>query len=107
VRAGLDVHLIATWQLREALQSAERMKKLKVAVRMIGPAKGKLSRHPELAAAVQAEVEAADIVHIHALWEEIQYQAAVAARRMNKPYIIRAAGMLDRWSLAQNKWMKR
>jgi glycosyltransferase involved in cell wall biosynthesis len=49
----------------------------------------------------------ADVVHIHALWEEIHHQAARAARRARVPYLFRPAGMLDPWSLSQGRLRKR
>src|SRR5205823_9103283 len=45
--------------------------------------------------------------HIHALWEEIQHQAATTARGRCVPYIFTPHGMLDPWSLAQGRWKKR
>jgi glycosyltransferase involved in cell wall biosynthesis len=82
-----------------------------VKVELIGPATGKLSRHPGLRAAVDAAVGRADVVHIHALWEEIQHQAARACRRIGKPYVITPHGMLSPWSFSSgsaiNRWGKR
>ena len=83
VRAGLDVRVVATWQFRDAFQSAEKLEALSVGVRMIGPARGKLSRHPDLAANLEEELKSAQVLHIHAVWEEIQHQAARAACRLS------------------------
>ncbi len=49
-----------------------------------------------------------DILHLHGIWEDIQYHAACAARRKGIPYVIRTCGMLDPWSLAnRSKWKKK
>src|SRR5438132_519035 len=74
VRAGLDVGVISTWQEHDAFRSADRLKELGVAVRMVGQARGKLSRHPQLRAALEEQVQAADVVHIHAMWEQMQHE---------------------------------
>ncbi len=58
-------------------------------------------------AALSGGISAADIVHIHGVWEEILYQAAVLAREHDIPYLIRTCGMLDRWSLSQKPLKKR
>src|SRR6185312_14106319 len=88
VRAGLDVRVIATWQERDAFRSAERLAELKVGVRMVGQAHGKLSRHPDLIPALEEELARADVLHVHAVWEEMQHQACRAAQRMSKPYVV-------------------
>lgn len=50
----------------------------------------------------------ADILHLHGIWEDIQYHAACAAKRKGIPYVIRTCGMLDPWSLAnKSKWKKK
>src|SRR5260221_118985 len=79
VRAGLDVRVVATWQDADAHRSARRLEELTVGVRMIGPAHGKLSRHPQIVSVLEEELERADVLHVHALWEEIQHQACRAA----------------------------
>jgi glycosyltransferase involved in cell wall biosynthesis len=45
-------------------------------------------------------------VHIHALWEEIQHQAARIANNRGVPYLFTPHGMLDPWSLAQSRVKK-
>ncbi len=52
------------------------------------------------------QIQCADIVHIHGLWEEPQHSAVVLARKYNKPYLIRPCGMLDAWCLNQKRWKK-
>ena len=107
VKAGLSVSVVATAVGDEADKPAERLRTSGVNVRIIKPCSGRLVRHPELSATVAEMVAQADLVHIHALWEEIQHQAARHARKASIPYLIRPCGMLDPWSLGQNRWVKR
>ena len=104
---GLDVMVVATWQRPSAPAVACQWRKLGMTVEIIGPARGALSRHPSLNQTVERLVAAADVVHVHALWEEIQHQAARAAQRLDRPYIIRPCGGLHPWSLARSRWRKR
>lgn len=104
---GLDVTVMATWTIGDGLPVAEALRKDGIKVETIGPAKGKLSRHPDLAAAVDRQVETAEVVHVHAMWEEIQHRAARSARRRGVSYVIRPCGMLSPWSLNQSKWVKK
>jgi len=78
-----------------------------VKVTLVGPATGPLRRHPGLGPAVDAAVAAADVVHVHSLWEEVQHRAAVAAYRQATPYLVTPHGMLDPWSLSQSRWKKK
>jgi glycosyltransferase involved in cell wall biosynthesis len=48
----------------------------------------------------------ADGVHIHGLWDQSTRIAAAVARRLNKPYIVSAHGMLERWALNNKKLKK-
>jgi glycosyltransferase involved in cell wall biosynthesis len=106
-RAGLDVRVISTHRAGDDLSSADVLREQDIQVHLVGPTSGLLSGHPALASALQDVLAAADIVHIHALWEDIQHHAAVAARQIGIPYIFRPCGMLDPWSLSQSRWKKR
>lgn len=105
--AGLSVSVLATWLEGQNLEAADELRRQGVNVRMVGPCRGPLRRHPEIINAASEMVGSTDIVHIHALWEEVQHQAARAAQRAHIPYIIRPCGMLDGWSLAQSRWRKK
>jgi glycosyltransferase involved in cell wall biosynthesis len=105
-RAGLDVGVFSTYldapdDTRIALEADG------IAVTEIGPAKRPLHRHPDIVPRLRQTLPTYDIVHIHALWEEVQHQAARVARELGKPYVITPHGMLDPWSLRQSKWKKR
>jgi glycosyltransferase involved in cell wall biosynthesis len=104
---GMDVRIIATWRSESEIPVAERLRGNGVKVDLIGPCTGPLVRHPKLNSTIGDRVTESDVVHIHALWEEIQHLSAVHSRQARKPYIIRPCGMLDPWSLAQSKWKKR
>lgn len=61
---------------------------------------------PTLGDAVRKEVRWADVVNIHTLWS---YPVAVTARACwaaGVPYVLRPAGMLDRWSMSQKQLKK-
>lgn len=105
--AGLDVTVLATWQIPDGFPIADRLRAGGVKVIHIGPATGKLSRHPTLAAETDRAVASADVVHIHGLFEEVQHQAASAAQRRKVPYLFRPCGMLSPWNMARAKWAKR
>jgi glycosyltransferase involved in cell wall biosynthesis len=105
--AGLEVTILATWKIPDGLPVAEGLRSRGVKVIHVGPATGKLSRHPDLAAETDLAVAAADVVHIHGLWEEVQHQAARSARRRGVPYLLTPHGMLSPWNLSRSKWGKK
>jgi glycosyltransferase involved in cell wall biosynthesis len=104
--AGHEVTVLATWKDSPSDATAERLRKHGTQVRLVGPALGALSRHPALAAAVDESVATADVVHVHALWEDVQHLTARSAQRRGVPYVIRPCGMLTPWSLRQG-WLKK
>lgn len=106
-KAGLDVTILATWKIRDGIPVAEDLRQRGVKVIHVGPATGKLSRHPLLTAHCIAAVAETDVVHIHGLWEEVQHQTARACRRLGKPYVITPHGMLSPWNMSRSKWGKR
>jgi glycosyltransferase involved in cell wall biosynthesis len=105
--AGMQITVVASWRNTDEIATAESLKKNGVAVELVGPCHGPLVRHPDLAATVRRCVDQCDVVHIHALWEEIQHQSAVVAKERGIPYLVRPCGMLDPWSLAQSRWKKK
>lgn len=107
VKVGMDVAVISTARAGEAASAAPDLRAAGVRVEVLGPATGKLLRHPALVPVLGRGVAEADVVHVHALWEEIQHQACLLARRRGVPYLVRPCGMLDPWALAQSKWKKR
>ncbi len=105
--AGMSVSVLSTWSGEEPTDTADGLRAAGVSVRLVGPATGRFQRHPRLWREMNQAVEAHDVVHIHAMWEEAQHAAARVARRRGKPYVVTPHGMLDPWSLRQSKWVKR
>ncbi|HMO24939.1 MAG TPA: glycosyltransferase, partial [Tepidisphaeraceae bacterium] len=107
-RAGLQVVVASTYRDRSTtLANAATLHAAGVETALIGPTRGPLQWHPSLPMTVARLVAQADVVHVHAVWEEIQHQAALACRRQHKPYAWSPHGMLDPWSLKQRWWKKR
>ena len=104
--AGLEIAALATWTKGSNQDIADDLTAAGIHVTRVGPAKGALRRHPQLVPALRAEMNAADVLHIHGLWEEIQHQSATIARQLRKPYVVTPHGMLTPWSLRQ-KWLKK
>lgn len=107
VRQGLTVTVLATYSAGGGSTVAEGLRERGVRVQLVGPCYPPLGWRCGLGHAVRDAVGAAEVVHIHAVWEQVQHTAAVEARRAAKPYIIRPCGMLDPWSLAQGHTKKR
>lgn len=107
VALGLKVSVCATWREGDDRALAEQMSLAGAQVELVGPASRRLLRHRQLKPKLTEMVRASDIVHVHALWEEIQHGAARVAQRQGVPYIMRPCGMLDPWSLRQSWLLKR
>lgn len=105
-KLGIDVSIVATFAAGNPA-NADVFHQDDIPVTLIGPTWGKLGFSSGMEKALRSAVGAADIVHIHAIWEQVQHRAARQALALGKPYILRPCGMLDPWSLAQHRWMKR
>ncbi len=55
---------------------------------------------------LRERIEAADIVHVHGLWEEHCAVACSLARSLRKPYVVSAHGMLESWAVREKRWKK-
>ncbi|HWB55267.1 MAG TPA: glycosyltransferase [Tepidisphaeraceae bacterium] len=106
-QAHLDVRLVAAFAENDKTDLADQLARQGVKTCLVGPVSGLFGSHPEMISTLYDAISEVDIVHIHAIWEEIQHQAACAARHLKTPYIFRPCGMLDPWSLAQSKWKKK
>ena len=104
---GMDVSVVSTFADGFSPTVSDRLRRAGVKITLIGPHNRLLAGHRDIALCLPGLIAAADVVHIHALWESIQHQAAVLCQRMHKPYLMSAHGMLDPWSLSQSKWKKR
>lgn len=107
VRLGMDVSVVSSFRVDEEVGLVKSFEAFGVHVHLIGPGSRRLVRVNGLAQKMSGLVVGRDIIHIHALWEEIQHQAAMSGRRLEVPYIFRPCGMLDPWSLSQSKWAKK
>lgn len=67
----------------------------------------RLSSIKPIRQAAAAAIADADRVHVHAVWEELQHQACLAAYHASVPTVISPHGMLDPWSLSQSRLKKR
>lgn len=104
---GLDVSVVATYIVDEGRDSAKHFHDMGIDCHVYGPASGKFSRLAGLGQIMARHVAQADVVHIHAMWEEIQHVTAVESRRARKPYIWRACNAIS-WPIMQkNYWFKR
>ena len=61
---------------------------------------------PRGAREVRAALTDADVLHIHELWDPLNFQLSVIAHRMGIGYCISPRGSLDDWAMAQ-KWLKK
>lgn len=64
-------------------------------------------REEELKAAWERLLRNSEGVHIHGLWETSTRVAAQMARRLGKPYVVSAHGMLEPWALRNKGFKKR
>jgi glycosyltransferase involved in cell wall biosynthesis len=104
--AGLEVTALSTWRRGEGRDVADDLAQRGVPVTLIGPARGPLRSHRHLAATLSGMIRAADVVHIHGLWEDAQHHAARLASSLGRPYVVTPHGMLTTWSLAQKRLKK-
>jgi glycosyltransferase involved in cell wall biosynthesis len=62
---------------------------------------------PALQDAVAAELQQADVLHIHGLWNAAVWTAARTAWRLRKPYVLSPRGMLTPAALTHHRWRKK
>ncbi|MEO8377299.1 MAG: glycosyltransferase [Candidatus Sumerlaeota bacterium] len=102
-RAGIDCEVFSTWQGTLDRTFFKTLRCAKIPIGLVGPCRRPLKWHPDLSSSLEQAIQNVDVVHIHALWEEVQHRAANLSRKLFIPYIFRTCGMLDPWSLAQRK----
>lgn len=61
----------------------------------------------ELSQGLPVFIRNSDIVHIHTIWEHPTWVAAKICEKLEKPYVLRPCGMLDKWSLSRSAWKKK
>lgn len=104
--AGLDISVVSNFAAGFDDVVVRRLRDSGIPVELIGPNKHFLAWHPQIAPTLRRLVPTADVVHIHALWEEIQHRAARVAHAAGRPYVFTPHGMLDPWSLRQSRLKK-
>jgi glycosyltransferase involved in cell wall biosynthesis len=55
---------------------------------------------------VRAVLTGADVLHIHELWDPLNFQLSMIARRLGVAYCISPRGSLDDWAMAQKRLKK-
>ena len=70
-----------------------------------GPTPGLTIKGPETD--LEKTVRAAEVVHLHGLWQIQTRRGARAARAAGIPYLVAAHGMADPWALRHKRWKKR
>lgn len=104
---GVDVTVVATYTNKHDLRLAKSLLDTGVNLRLIGPAHRPLAWVPGLCRQLAPEFDGAEVIHVHALWEEVQHHACSVAHRLRIPFVIRPCGMLDKWSLSRSALQKR
>lgn len=102
-----EVRVVATPRAPRDESVEEELRNRGVSVRTADYRMAALGRNAKLRAILSEEIARSDVVHIHALWEEAQYQAACLSRAHRRPFIVRPCGLLDPWSMAQHRLKKR
>lgn len=105
VAQGLDVHVISG-QRTGARTRKNEFEAAGARITQIDATRGRGRFYFAAAAALRRAVEDADVVHTHGLWQFIPTLTAAAAFGLGRPYVVRPCGMLDSWSLAQNRRLK-
>ncbi len=103
---GLDVRVVSTWRHPDGPANVPAFTANGVPVEMIGPAWTARMWNPRIGTTLRRLIGEADVVHVHALFEEIQHRAAVISREMGKPYIMRPCGALDPWVQSRGRLKK-
>ena len=114
--AGIDApvvprvipRVIAAFARPEAVSDAADFRDAGIETTLVGPV-SRLIRgyHSSLHASLTKQMQTADVVHIHAVWEPIQIIAARVAKKMNKPYVLTPHGMLGDWAMSRRPMVKR
>ena len=106
--AGLTVRVLCTFHPADDTSAADELRSAGVDVVLVRAAGRTLLRSdPELIQAVRREVETAQVVHVHGLWENLQHQTMVAARKAGRPYVVTPHGMLSQWALKHRGFKKK
>ncbi len=103
---GIEVAVASTYRRGEDLALADRLNDGGIETTTAGPGIGPWLWHPSIRRILEHGIERADVVHVHALWEEIQHRAAALSRRRGRPHVITPHGMLDPWGRTRSRLRK-
>jgi glycosyltransferase involved in cell wall biosynthesis len=103
----MEVAIFATFVKDADLSTVEELRHEGIEFHLVGPCYRLLAWHWQIGRVARQVIPQFQVIHLHALWEEIHHQAARASRANDRPYIIRPCGLLDPWSLAQQGLKKR
>src|SRR5688572_29058237 len=79
--AGLEIAIVSSYR-GEPSGVAPSLREAGIEVSEVGPVRPPFDTHPDLSPSLERAIGATDIVHIHALWEEIQHRAAGTSRKL-------------------------
>ena len=106
-RLGHHVSIVSTWTTDPCPHVVADLQSRGITVTHVGPAKNPMSRHPDLPRILDDLLSRADVLHVHAVWEQIQHLACKTAHRRRVPYVVRPCGMLDPWNMSNGALKKR
>ncbi len=106
-QSGLEVHVASSFRNGDDVSNRDVLSEQGIGSTMIGPTRTSLAIHPAARRELTGLIRDQQVVHIHALWEDIQHQAARVCQRLGQPYLITPHGMLDPWSLSQGALKKK
>jgi hypothetical protein len=92
VRAGMQVSVLSSYRFEQSHDVARDWRDKGIEVRLVGPAKEPMSRHPDLFPAAEEMARSHDVLHVHSVWESIQHNACRAAQRVGTPYVMTPMG---------------
>jgi len=78
-----------------------------VPVQTFAASDGALGRSTDFNRAIRGLAAEADAVHLHGLWQDQNWSAGRAARKLGRPYIMTPHSMMMPWAWRQSAWKKR
>lgn len=106
-QADTEITVVASPRAEEECDSVlDQLRQQGIQTVLIQPCRGPLRSHPQLKQRLEQELQNADVVHIHGVWESIQHFSAMICRKQGIPYILRPCGMLSRYCIGQKRLKK-
>lgn len=102
---GWDVAVVTCATAHSDARIVNQLRSSGVAVAVLPPGRRFIPQQ-EFKGRVSSLIAKTDCVHVHAVWEELQYVACTEAVAQRVPYVISPHGMLDPWSLSQGRLKK-